>query len=380
MSRVKKIFTRSMPHVVAEPGDYDAAKIFNDSGVIGENAATAFADLEDQLSRKIHLAGDLGGTLTAPRVQGAYGRPIQDIAPGDGDYLFYSKLRQRWEPRARLRTQVTPYVWKQLWALSDIASAGSASAVGLNTIGGVPLYVKGSILSDSFHDLSISWQPGLISISIVYKEGIQGIGGPKCFGPHIWMPYKGLPGYVQGCPVLLTGRLRQTAGLDTGVAMNVPSVLWTGVYSDDEKHLPTNYVLLHGLSFTAHHAAGDGRAEQGATLYGDIGFSSPNLVARLPEGTQATGASVGISVVPGMVTSHLDNGGAPQDLPYLNKKAQTQFSGGSEGDGAITQNIGLCFGCFSSSSTPTLSVPPQGHPSPAGISISDLRVYQLLPV
>jgi hypothetical protein len=129
MPFVSTVYGRPGPHVVAEAGDYDASQIENDSSVAGDSVADAQNALAAGVLARATVAADLGGTPSAPVVTKVQGRPVQDIAPGDGDILTWSEANSRWEPKPQAPTTPSGYaILKDINFMAQPNSAGNSAA------------------------------------------------------------------------------------------------------------------------------------------------------------------------------------------------------------------------------------------------------------
>lgn len=99
MPSVQTAYGRSGPHVSAEPGDYAASQVTNDSEAPGETLAEATSLLADELAARVVVAADLGGTPQEPLVARIQGRAVLDVEPVDGDRLTWVAENNRWEPK-----------------------------------------------------------------------------------------------------------------------------------------------------------------------------------------------------------------------------------------------------------------------------------------
>lgn len=210
--------------IVAEPGDYAASQVTNDSSVAGASLQHALDNLNTELAARPRLAGDLGGTPEQPQVVGLRGRALADTAPNDGDRLYWNATAQQWEPRAG--AALAP----ALGAVYDVnfaeLPAQTFTAAGQYTIDGLAWWMKGALASQIN-----ALEPGAgLRLSFVTDNDGGGRPASNVNTTYNWracfMPFAQIPGFNPLAPTIIRWvSTHATSGLNAGVTG------WGGIVS-----------------------------------------------------------------------------------------------------------------------------------------------------
>lgn len=208
MPVVQTAYSRPGPHVVAQPGDYTASQITNDSAVDGVTVDAALDNLEAVVATRARLAADLGGSVEAPTVAKLQGRNVAALAPNDGDRLTWVAANNRWEPRPPPSLGGQPMGAIYTADFTSLPGQGSFSN-GAISVDGLTWYAKG--------DLSGLPAGALMQCDLTAGQGLRfqcsnGAGIVLQSGAvayphrHLTLPLANVPGFNPLAPVIVSFR------------------------------------------------------------------------------------------------------------------------------------------------------------------------------
>ncbi len=209
MSVVKSMFGRTDEDIVAQPGDYAASQIANDTSIPASGLASAIKTLEDLLATKfwkLYKPDSYGGGITGDQYEPTVNAG-PDRMPEQGAQLSVRKTSYSgyYDDSYGYTEEREGNGWGILYDVDlRLEAERSGLAAGSHTIGGVQWWLKGSNAA----------VPGTISGGIVPMQGLALSATPTTidFDPSVagsiiylswWLPFVQIAKYRDDLPLMV---------------------------------------------------------------------------------------------------------------------------------------------------------------------------------